>query len=152
MRVSEKIPLIFGVPDKFFYGSLKAEMVFVAELRPSLSGMTVVAQELLRRHIQPVVICDNMLAFCMERGLVSEVCIFHNALNKQTSLSRTGSLIAALCAKKHDIPVYLSPGAVLEPETTSLLKVRGMKVTAQDIKTYVPLLEEVPLDLVKERV
>ena len=150
MDIHERIPLIFGVPEPSFYGRLKEKRVFVAELRPALEGTKVVAKELLKRGIQPVIICDNMLAFCMKRGLVKDVSIFYTALNKNTSLCRTGSLIAALCARIHKIPVLLyKTGWIVSKTPVSLLKIGGKKVTSQDLKNYVPLLEEVPLELAK---
>ncbi|MDD5019865.1 MAG: hypothetical protein PHH75_04590 [Candidatus Omnitrophica bacterium] len=149
MLIKQPIPLIFGVPQKDFYARLKAKKVFVAELRPALEGMTDVAKELLRRRIQPVVICDNMMAFCMERKLVSAVHIFAQGKKKDVALCRTGSLIAALCARIHRIPVVLHEGAMpREAKDADLLKIAGVKVTSSKIQTYVPLLEEVPMNLV----
>lgn len=150
MFIKEKIPLVFGVPDEAFYDRLSGDKVFVAELRPELSGMTIVSESLLKRHILPVVICDNMMAFCMERGLVSSVNIFYDSVQAGSALCRAGSLIAALCAREHDVPVFLSKGSALTPAAASLLKIAGMKVTTQDIKTYVPMREGVPTDLAKE--
>ena len=150
MRIEEKIPLIFGVPPQGFLKGLKSQKAFVAEVRPELLGMTIVAKELAKYGREPVVICDNMMAFCMERGLVSAVHIFYQALNKKTALCRTGSLIAALCAKAHHIPVTLGQARVLKFKPSSLLRIGAKKVTAANIKTYVPLFEEVPLKLTKE--
>ena len=149
MLVKEQIPLIFGVPQEDFYAQLKAKKIFVAELRPALEGMKDVAKELIGRGVKPVVICDNMMAFCMERKLVSAVHIFAQGRKNDVALCRTGSLIAALCAHTHRIPVVLHEGAMpREAKGADLLKIGGMKVTSSKIKTYVPLLEEVPMSLV----
>ncbi len=149
VNIKEKISLIFGLPREDFFDSFESKSVFVAELRPGLEGMRGVAQNFLKRGIEPIVICDNMLGFCMKRGLVKDVYIFYNGLDKKTALCRTGSLIAALCAKMHGIAVYLFPSAALPKKTSSLLKIGGLQVVSGDIKTYVPVLEEVPLELVK---
>jgi len=138
------MPLIFGVPHKSFYKDFKPTMAFVAELRPGLEGTRVVAKELLRRRIQPVVICDNMMAHCMERGLVNGVHVFYGRLTRHKAVCRTGSLIAVLCARTHQIPTRLHRGKVSRREG-SLLKLDGRNVTAQNIKTFVPPTEEVPL-------
>jgi len=150
MLINGKIPLIFGVPPEGFLKGFKSQKAFVAEVRPGLEGMTIVAKELNKAGRESVVICDNMMAFCMERGLVSAVHIFYQALNKKTALCRTGSLIAALCAKAHHIPVTLSRARVLKFKPASLLQIGARKVTAGNIKTYVPFFEEVPLGLTKE--
>ena len=149
MQINKKIPLIFGVPDASFYNSLNEKKVFVAELRPGLEGMKIVASRLLEKHIQPVIICDNMMAFCMQRGFVKKVFIFSQTGAQKKNICRTGSLIAALAAKKHKIPVYLFKTKAVLLKASSLLKINGQKVTSAHIKTYVPLLEEVPGALVK---
>ncbi len=149
MLIRQQLPLIFGVPQEGFYAQLKAKKAFVAELRPALEGMKDVARELIRRGIQPVVICDNMMAFCMERKLVSVVHIFAQGRKNGVALCRTGSLAAALCARAHRIPVVLHDGAMpRESRAADLLKIAGMKVTSSKINTYVPLLEEVPMGLI----
>lgn len=148
MDIKEKIPLIFGVPCNSFFDGFHAKKVFVAELRPGLEGARNVCESLLQRDIEPIVICDNMLGFCMKQGLVEDVYIFYNALNNETAECRTGSLIAALCAKTHGITTHLFPSAPLPKKSSSLLRIGGLKVASCDIKTYVPLLEEVPLELV----
>ena len=149
MQINSRIPLIFGVPDDSFYETLEAKKVFVAELRPALEGMKVVAGSLLKKKVTPVVICDNMLGFCMKQGLVEKVFIFTHAVSRDTVLCRTGSLIAALAAQAHGIPVYLykAKNAVLKKAT--LAKIGNKKVTTASIKTYAPVYEEVPKTLIK---
>ena len=149
MLIKQPMPLIFGVPQDGFYGDLKVKKTFVAELRPGLEGMTDVARELLKRRIQPVVICDSMMAFCMERKLVSAVHIFSQGRRNDVALCRTGSLAAALCARAHRIQVVLHDGTMpRESRAADLLKIAGIKVTSSKINTYVPLLEEVPMGLI----
>ena len=149
MLIKEKIPLIFGVPHKDFYKGLKAKKVFVAELRPSLEGAKKVAAELLKHRIQPIVICDNMMAFCMERKLVSIVHIFGAARRDCVVLCRTGSLVAAIAARAHHIGVVLHRAAAgAENKAQDLLRIAGRRVTSGRIKTYVPEYEEVLLELV----
>ncbi|MGE5279156.1 MAG: hypothetical protein ACM3L6_00220 [Deltaproteobacteria bacterium] len=146
--MDKPLPLIYGVPHKNFYKDFRPTMAFVAELRPGLEGTKVVAGELLRHGVQPVVICDNMMAHCMERGLVNGVHIFYDRLTKKKAVCRTGSLIAVLCAFKRQIPVRLGRGRAGR-RRGSLLKIDGRKVTAQNIKTFVPAAEDVPLIYVK---
>jgi methylthioribose-1-phosphate isomerase len=150
MQIDSKIPLIFGVPDRSFFKQFRAEKAFVAELRPALEGVKVVAKELLKRGIRPVIICDNMLAFCMKKGLVSETHVFYSGRGKKALTCRTGSFIALLCAKIHNVPYCLHHTKPMLRRATSLTKICGMKVTQGKFKTYVPLVEEVPLTLVGE--
>lgn len=146
---AQKKPLIFGCPTNEFYNDLKAQEAFVAELRPGLEGMKQVSKSLLERGIKPVVICDNMMAFCMERGLVSEVYIFSEKGNPHAAVCRTGSLIAAICARQHRVPVILHKTKALPAaKKADLLTIGGVKVASAKAKTYVPVTEAVPLDLV----
>ncbi len=151
MRVDKKIPLIFGVPDKGFYKGLKAKEVFVAEVRPDIDGIKVVAPALLEAGVQPIVICDNMMAFCLGRGLVSAAHIFFEKKEAEAAVCRAGSLVAALCARAHKVPVYLHKGAPLKKKASSLLKIDNISVTSAKIKTFVPLAERVPLAYVTEQ-
>lgn len=143
--------MIFGVPDKGFFEALKAKLVFVAELRPGLEGAKTVAKELLKRKITPVVICDNMLAFCMRQGLVNDTHIFYKTMAKHEAVCRTGSLIAALCAKAHGIPVYLHKTGAKKERSSDLRKIGGRRVTGASIKTYVPACDRVPLHLIERQ-
>lgn len=147
MQISEKLPLIFGVPDSGFFEDFREKKAFVAELRPGLEGMQAVSKGLLKKKITPVVICDNMMAFCMRQGLVSGVHIFYKNLNKDNAVCRAGSLIAALCAKEHNIPVHIHKAAATKVKISDLTRIGGRRVTNADIKTYVPVFEDVPLEL-----
>lgn len=122
--------------------------VFVAELRPGIEGIKVTAAALQKRGVVPVIICDNMMAFCMQRGLVERVFIFAQSVGPATAVCRTGSLIAALCAKIHGIPVECRKARPLKKKASSLLKMDGRSVTSARVKTWVPLTEEVPLELI----
>lgn len=153
MEIKDKIPLVFGMPDASFFETFKEKKVFVAELRPGLEGMKIVSKEFLKMGVVPVIICDNMMAFCMQRGLVRDVHIFSSSIDKEKGLCRTGSLVAALCAQMHHIPVYMHP--VRNPHKSllnvsnkaDLSKISGMRVTNAGIRQYAPLSEEVPLSL-----
>ena len=148
-QIKEKIPLVFGVPDALFFEAFKEKKVFVAELRPGLEGMKIVSKEFLKIGVVPVIICDNMMAFCMQRGLVGAVHIFSSGVDKEKGSCRTGSLIAALCASVHNIPVYMHASQSKGSKGFDLTKIGNESVTIPGIRTYAPLLEEVPLSLVK---
>lgn len=176
MHRKKKIPLVFGVPQASFFETFEGEELFVAELRPGLEGARAVARRCLKRGLRPIIICDNMLAYCMKEGLVSQVFIFYDRMGRQAALCRCGSMIAAVCAKLHNIPVFLYPASQKTPglpgdksstgchcmaspgdfhpsqrtarRASSLAKIAGVRVTSDSIKTYVPLQEEVPLSFI----
>ncbi len=149
VEITDSLPLVFGTPSMMFFDRFREKRAFVAELRPGLEGMKIVAKELLKRRIEPVIICDNMMAYCMKEGLVRDVHIFYYALNKTMALCRTGSLVATLCAREHGIPVYLYPSMPLWPKAGGLTHIGGKKVTHRSVKTYAPLFEEVALQQIR---
>ncbi len=151
MQINSKLPLIFGVPDKDFFKNLGDKQVFVSELRPGLEGMQAVSKECLKNKIEPVVICDNMMAFCMKSNLVKEVHIFSSHIENESAVCRTGSLIAALCAKAHGLPCILHTQSVKKAKRADLRKIGNSSVTLASIKTYVPETEEVSLRLVSKK-
>ncbi|HQP92285.1 MAG TPA: hypothetical protein PLU24_06380 [Candidatus Omnitrophota bacterium] len=145
MQINEKLSLVFGIPDESFFKTFKESKVFVPELRPGLEGMQVVSKAMLKNKITPIVICDNMMAFCMKRGLVKDVHIFYKSINADSAVCRTGSLIAALCAKAHGINCFLHRESAFNNHAQDLKKIGGKNITSSSIKTYVPETEEVPL-------
>lgn len=150
MDRKKKIPLVFGVPRPSFFDTLDGKELFVAELRPGLEGARAVAGSCLRHGLRPIIICDNMLAYCMKEGLVSRVFIFYDKMGRQAALCRCGSMIAAVSAQAHRIPVSLYPSQGTARRAFSLAKIAGVRVTLDSLKTYVPLQEEVPLTLIAE--
>lgn len=152
MPIEEKKSLIFGFPGTSFFDDFKRESVFVAELRPGLEGMRQVSALLLERKITPVMICDNMMAFCMKQGLVDKVYLFGKKTTGKNILCRTGSLIAALCAKVHRIPVVLYPCAkeALDSGQEDLHRIGAKLVTKENIPVYSPAWEDVDLELITE--
>jgi methylthioribose-1-phosphate isomerase len=148
MLIKDKLPLIFGVPGSPFFKNFKAKHAFVAELRPGCEGMRAVAKEMLKNKITPVVICDNMMAFCMRQNLVAEAHIFYKNLKGNAALCRTGSLVVALCASAHNIPVFLHASDKKAVKKSDLKKINGKSVTVASLKAYAPLFEDVELTLV----
>ena len=151
MQIKVPLPMIFGVPGRAFLKNFKEKKAFVAELRPGLEGSKTVAKELLKKKVKPVMICDNMMAFCMQQGIVSDVHIFYDKIRGQVAVCRTGSLIAALAAKAHNITVYIYQASSVKQKAHDLRKIGGKMITVPSVKTYVPYEEEVPLELVKIR-
>ncbi len=147
MRIDEKLSLVFGVPEASFFKTFKEKKVFVSELRPCLEGMRLVTKGMLKNKITPVVICDSMMAFCMKAGLVKEVHIFYRRLEGETAFCRTGTMIAALCARLHGINCFLHKEGMNKASVCDLRKIGNKSVTISSIKTYVPDIEELPLAL-----
>ncbi len=83
--------------------------VFSDETRPLLQGSRITAFELLSAGIPVTVICDNMAATVMARGMVQAAIVGADriAANGDTA-NKIGTYGVALLAKAHGIPFYVA--------------------------------------------
>lgn len=81
---------------------------YVDETRPLLQGARLTAFELEQAGLEPTLICDNMAAFVMSKGLVNAVFIGADriAANGDTA-NKIGSLSLAINAKHFGVPFYV---------------------------------------------
>ncbi|HUI92664.1 MAG TPA: S-methyl-5-thioribose-1-phosphate isomerase [Chitinivibrionales bacterium] len=83
--------------------------VYADETRPLLQGSRITAFELMAADIPVTVICDDMAATVMARGLVEAVLVGADriAANGDTA-NKIGTYGVALLAKAHHIPFYVA--------------------------------------------
>jgi methylthioribose-1-phosphate isomerase len=83
--------------------------VYADETRPLLQGARITAFELQKAGIPVTLICDNMAATVMARGLVEAVIVGADriAANGDTA-NKIGTYGVALLAKDHRIPFYVA--------------------------------------------
>jgi methylthioribose-1-phosphate isomerase len=83
--------------------------VYADETRPLLQGARITAFELQQAGIPVTIICDNMAATVMARGLIDAVFVGADriAANGDTA-NKIGTYGVALLAKAHDIPFYVA--------------------------------------------
>jgi len=83
--------------------------VYADETRPLLQGARLTAFELQQAGIPITLICDNMAATVMARGLVDAVFVGADriAANGDTA-NKIGTYGVAVLAKAHDIPFYVA--------------------------------------------
>lgn len=143
--------LVHGVPTNSFYQRLKERKkksdILVMEGRPHLEGAKIVCRDLLKENIEPTLISDNMVAYCMWKGEIDEVYLFYHQLNSQGAVCRIGSLVVGICAREHKIPVYLYPAGKKTEDfgkARDLFYFNGFRVAPQGIEAYVPLTEHLP--------
>jgi methylthioribose-1-phosphate isomerase len=86
--------------------------VYSDETRPLLQGARITAFELQQAGIPVTLICDNMAATVMARGLVDAVFVGADriAANGDTA-NKIGTYGVALLAKAHNIPFYIAAPA-----------------------------------------
>ena len=83
--------------------------VFVDETRPFLQGSRLTYWELQKYHIPATLICDNMAASLMKKGMVSKVIVGADRIvgNGDTA-NKIGTYGLACLAKIHGIPFYVA--------------------------------------------
>jgi methylthioribose-1-phosphate isomerase len=83
--------------------------VYADETRPFLQGARLTAWELMEDGIDTTVICDNMAAHLMRKGLIQAVVVGADriAANGDTA-NKIGTYNVAILAKEHGIPFYVA--------------------------------------------
>ena len=83
--------------------------VYADETRPLLQGSRLTTWELLKEEIPVTLICDNMAAHCMAKGMIDLVIVGADriAANGDTA-NKIGTYSVALAAKAHNLPFYVA--------------------------------------------
>jgi methylthioribose-1-phosphate isomerase len=86
--------------------------VFADETRPLLQGARITAFELQKSGIPITLICDNMAATVMARGLVEAVIVGADRISANgDTANKIGTYGVAVLAKAHKIPFYVAAPA-----------------------------------------
>ncbi len=137
--------------------------VYADETRPLLQGSRLTTWELLKEEIPVTLICDNMAAHCMAKGLIDLVIVGADriAANGDTA-NKIGTYSVALAAQAHSLPFYvaaptstidfsLSDGSKIPIEERDPDEVRffGEKRTAPaEVAVYNPAFDVTPATLI----
>lgn len=82
--------------------------VYVCETRPLLQGARLTAWELLRAGIDTTLICDNMAASLMKRGVIDAVFAGADRIARNgDAANKIGTYNLAVLAKHHRVPFYI---------------------------------------------
>ncbi|MCB9757760.1 MAG: hypothetical protein H6753_04960 [Candidatus Omnitrophica bacterium] len=145
----KNVVLIQGVfrPDVFpLLKKLKKDVV-VLEGRPSLQAARENCSRLQKMGLMPTLMADNMAGYLFSKGIVKEVWIASQTIDKEGAMCEIGALIIAVLAKKHHIPVFTHcAGKKIKPLSNpkAIQKFNGQSVITGKVKAFVPLLEWVP--------
>jgi len=83
--------------------------VYVTETRPKLQGARLTALELKYENIPATVICDNMVGYIMQKGLVNKVFVgADRILRTGHVINKIGTYTIAVLAKYHNVPSYVA--------------------------------------------
>lgn len=100
--------------------------VFADETRPLLQGARLTAYELHSSGVDVTLICDNMSASVMSKGLVQAVFVGCDrvAANGDTA-NKIGTSVVAAVAKYYGVPVYVcAPTSTIDMETPTGREIR----------------------------
>jgi methylthioribose-1-phosphate isomerase len=150
--------LIYGVPKRAEFNAVartlkleKAAHILAAEMRPELSGLEVVAKELTARNIPVEIISDNMMGTFFAQGAIRRLYLFYSEIGSAGPVGICGSLLAALLARAHGVPIELLAGdAAVESVDRDISTFIGRRVVPDGVKIYPVEKEVIPWSLFKE--
>lgn len=137
--------------------------VYADETRPVLQGARLTAWELQQAGIDVTLICDNMAAHLMSRGMVDLVIVGTDRVTANGDVvNKIGTLGVAVLAKHFGVPFYVAcPSSTYDPATAhgadvvieerrsdEVTEVRGVRITAPGMKVANPAFDVTPAALV----
>ena len=137
--------------------------VYVDETRPLLQGARLTTWELMRAGIDTTLICDNMAASLMEKGLVDRIFVGADRVTANGDFAnKIGTYGLAVLAKYHKVPFYvvaplssfdlnLGSGRAIPIEERDGDEVRyalGKQIAPKKVKVYNPAFDVTPNRLV----
>ncbi|MCK5681491.1 S-methyl-5-thioribose-1-phosphate isomerase, partial [bacterium] len=137
--------------------------VFADETRPLLQGSRLTTWELLKDKIPVTLICDNMAAHCMAKGMIDLIIVGADRIAANgDSANKIGTYSVALAAKAHNLPFYIAaPTSTIDFTLTNGCKIPieerdpdevrffGEKRTAPaEVKVYNPAFDVTPANLI----
>lgn len=137
--------------------------VYACETRPLLQGARLTTWELKKEGIDVTLICDNMAADLMRKGMVDIVIVGADRVAANgDSANKIGTYSLAVVAKYHKIPFYvaapvstfdlcLKRGSAIpieerDPEEVSALL--GRRIAPKGVKVYNPAFDVTPNALI----
>ena len=137
--------------------------VFADETRPLLQGARLTSWELMQAGVDVTLICDNMAAAVMAKGLIDAVIVGCDrvAANGDTA-NKIGTYGLAVLAKAHNIPFYTAgPTSTIDIETPSGNEIPieerkpdestcglGRRTAPLGVKAYNPAFDVTPNELI----
>ena len=138
--------------------------VYADETRPVLQGARLTAYELHRAGVDVTLICDNMAALVMSKGLIDVVFVGCDRVAKNgDTANKIGTLGVAVLAKNFGIPFYVnSPFSTIDVNTATGVDIvieerDGAEITdlwykekmaPEGIKTMNPAFDVTPVEFI----
>lgn len=160
MTKVDKFFLLHGIPSKDFYSHLRTSLslekglkVLIPEMRPYLYGSKIVANELLKEHITPTLITDNMMGFFFYKGLIKKVYLFYKKEEPNALLAYPGATLVALLSCHHKVRLHVfkgregTPEVLLDRDSSTLL---GKRILPEGIEALRVEDEVVPWGMIQD--
>ncbi len=137
--------------------------VYADETRPLLQGARLTTWELMRAGVDVTLICDNMAAMVMKKGLIDAIIVGCDrvAANGDTA-NKIGTYGLSVLAKAHNIPFYIAgPTSTIDLETKDgdaipieerhekeITNAFGKRTAPEGVKVYNPAFDVTPHELI----
>jgi len=137
--------------------------VFADETRPLLQGSRLTAWELMESGIDVTVICDNMAATVMRRGMVNCAIVGADRIARNGDVAnKIGTYGLAVLAKEHELPFYVAaPSSTLDLSRASGQEIPieeraseeitegfGRRTAPREVKVFNPAFDVTPAAMV----
>lgn len=138
--------------------------VYADETRPLLQGARLTSFELHEAGIDVTLICDNMAAFIMSKGLIDLVIVGCDRVAENgDAANKIGTMGVAILAKHFNIPFYIAcPSTTFDLNTKTgndivieerdpkeVINFAGVQTAPLDIKVRNPAFDVTPHELIK---
>jgi len=137
--------------------------VYADETRPLLQGARLTTWELMREGIDTTLICDNMAAHLMAKGVIDKIFVGADRIaSNGDAANKIGTYGLAVLAKYHGIPLYvvaplstfdfkIKTGSEIPIEERNANEVRqilGKPIAPKNVKVYNPAFDVTPNELI----
>jgi methylthioribose-1-phosphate isomerase len=137
--------------------------VYADETRPLLQGARLTTWELSRAGVDVTLICDNMAAVVMKKGLIDAVIVGCDRIAANgDAANKIGTYGLSVLAKAHNIPFYIAgPTSTIDLKTltgedipieerheSEITCTFGKRTAPEDIKVYNPAFDVTPHQLI----
>ncbi len=137
----------------------KLKMVYSTETRPYLQGARITCWELIQDGIPTTLICDNMVGYCMRKGIIDIVVVGADRIAKNGDFAnKIGTYTISVLAKHHNIPFYVAAPTstwdasiksgdeipIEERDESEIKEIKGVKVAPDGVKAFNPSFDVTP--------
>lgn len=141
----------------------KSIEVFADETRPLLQGARLTAWELTQSHIPVTLICDNMAASAMRKGMIDAVIVGTDRVARNGDFAnKIGTYGVAVLARHHGIPFYVAaPMSSIDLKIASgdeipieeraaeeIASIQGVQIAPAGVNIYNPAFDVTPAEFV----